>query len=52
MWQWWCVSINLFCNYNKHTFFPFLGKGPGWIIDSVVDQTIIISTYNPLAGGS
>ena len=24
-----------------------LGKGPGWIIDSVIDYTISISKYNP-----
>ena len=29
-----------------------LGKGSGWIIDSVIDQTISISKYNPLAGSS
>ena len=29
-----------------------LGKGSGWIIDSVVDHTINISKYNPLAGSS
>ena len=27
-----------------------LWKGSGWIIDSVIDQTISISKYNPLAG--
>ena len=26
-----------------------LGKGSGWIIDSVTDHTITISKYNPLA---
>ena len=26
-----------------------LGKGSGWIIDSVLDNTISISKYNPLA---
>ena len=30
----------------------YLGKGLGWIIDSVIDHTIIISKYNPLAGSS
>ena len=30
----------------------FLGKGSGWIIDSVIDHTISISEYNPLAGSS
>ena len=29
-----------------------LGKGSGWIIDSVIDHTISISKYNPLAGSS
>ena len=29
-----------------------LGKGSGWIIDSVTDHTISISKYNPLAGSS
>ena len=29
-----------------------LGKGFGWIIDSVIDHTISISKYNPLAGNS
>ena len=29
-----------------------LGKGSGWIIDSIIDHTIRISKYNPLAGSS
>ena len=29
-----------------------LGKGSGWIIDSVIDHAISISKYNPLAGSS
>ena len=29
-----------------------LGKGSGWIIDSVIYHTIIISMYNSLAGNS
>ena len=29
-----------------------LGKGSGWIIDPVIDHTISISKYNPLAGSS
>ena len=29
-----------------------LGKGSGWITDSVIDDTISISNYNPLAGSS
>ena len=31
-------------NIQKH-----LGKGSGWIIASVIDHTISISKYNPLA---
>ena len=27
-----------------------LEKGSGWIIDSVIDHTISISKYSPLAG--
>ena len=30
----------------------FLGKGSGWIIDSVIEYNINISKYNPLAGSS
>ena len=29
-----------------------LAKGSGWIINSVIDHTINISKYNPLAGSS
>ena len=29
-----------------------LGKVSRWIIDSVIDQTISILNYNPLAGSS
>ena len=29
-----------------------LGKGSGWITDSVIDHTISISKYNLLAGSS
>ena len=29
-----------------------LGKGSGWIIDSVIDHTISISKSNPLVGSS
>ena len=29
-----------------------LGKGSGWITDSVIDHTISISMCNPLAGSS
>ena len=48
-WHWLCFSIN----YVKQT--KILGKGSGWIIDSVIEHiehTITISKYNPLAGGS
>ena len=30
----------------------YLGKGSGWIIDSLIDHTVSISKYNPLAGTS
>ena len=30
----------------------YLGQGSGWIIDSVIEHTISISKYNPLAGSS
>ena len=30
----------------------FLGKGSGWIIDSVIDHNIHTAKYNPLAGNS
>ena len=30
----------------------FLGKGSGWIIDSVIEHKINTSKYNPLAGSS
>ena len=29
-----------------------LGKGSGWIIDSVIDHTISVLKYNPLVGSS
>ena len=29
-----------------------LGKGSGWITDSVIDHNIKISKYNPLAGSN
>ena len=29
-----------------------LGKGSGWIIDSVTDHTVSISKYNPLGGST
>ena len=34
------------------TIQKLLGKDSGWIIDSVIDDTISISKYNPLAGSS
>ena len=49
-WHWWCASTNyttIITNIQKS-----LGKGSGWIIDSVNDHTITISKYNPLAGSS
>ena len=30
----------------------YLGKGSGWITDSVIDHNINISKYNPFAGSS
>ena len=30
----------------------YLGKGSGWITDSVIDHTISIAKYNSLAGSS
>ena len=29
-----------------------LGKGLGWIIDSVIDHTVSTSKYNPFTGSS
>ena len=42
-----CVSINSYYYYNK---LKNLAKGWHWIIDSVLDHTISISEYSPLAG--
>ena len=42
------MLTNLFYNYIKHT--KTIGKGSGWIIDSVIDHTISTSKYDPLAG--
>ena len=39
-------SMKLFMHTQKQKKL----KGLGWIVDSVIDQTIIISKYNPLAG--
>ena len=44
--------MNLYYNYIKHTKIFTLEKGSGWIIDSVIDHSISISKYNPLAGSS
>ena len=41
------IYIMIISNIQK-----FLGKSLGWIIDSVVDQTINISKYKPLSGSS
>ena len=43
----WSVYTTIISNIQK-----FLGKGSGWIIDSVTDYTISILKYNPLAGSS
>ena len=39
--------LQLYETYKKN-----LGKGSGWIIDSVIMHNINISRYNPLAGSS
>ena len=41
------IYTTVISNIKKH-----LGKGPGWIIDSVIDHNISISKYNPLDGSS
>ena len=41
------IYIAIITNIQKS-----LGKGSGWIIDSVIDHSISISKYNPLAGSS
>ena len=43
----WSIYTTIISNIQK-----FLGKGSGWIIDSVTDYTISILKYNPLAGSS
>ena len=45
----WCESIYIAIISNLQRS---LGKGSGWIIDSVVIHTINISKYKPLAGNS
>ena len=41
------IYITVITNIEKS-----LGKGSGWIIDSVIDHTISISKYNSLTGSS
>ena len=41
------ISTTVISNMQKS-----LGKGSGWIIDSVIDHNISISKYNPLDGSS
>ena len=41
------ISTTIILNIQKP-----LGKGSGWIIDSVIDHTINISKYNPVAENS
>ena len=41
------INITIITNIQKS-----LEKGSGWIIDSVIDHTISISKYNPVAGSS
>ena len=40
--------VNLHYNFIKDK--KSLGTGPGWITDSVIDHSISISKYSPLAG--
>lgn len=40
--------MNLYYDYIKHT--KYIGKGSGWVIDSVIDSIINISKYNLLPG--
>ena len=40
-----CLNQSILQLYQK-----YLGKGSGWIIDSVINHNISISKYNPLAG--
>ena len=42
--------MNLYYDYIKHT--KYIGKGSGWVIDSVIDSIINISKYNILVGSS
>ena len=45
-----CLNQSILQLYQ--TYKKTLGKGSGWIIDSVIDHTISVSKYNPLAGSS
>ena len=40
------------CNTSATNIQKSLGKGSSWINDSVIDHTISISKYNPLAGST
>ena len=40
----------MYCNYNRHT--KTFWKSSDWNFDSVIDHTISISKYNPLAGSN
>ena len=50
------VTLLMYLNQSKLQLYQIykknLGKGSGWIIDSVIDHDISISKYNPLAGSS
>ena len=45
-----CLNQSILQLYQRYK--KSLGKGSGWIIDSVIDHNISISKYNPLAGSS
>ena len=50
------MRVTLMMCFNKstlqlyQTYKKSLGRGSGWIIDSVIDHTISSSKYNPLGG--
>ena len=52
------MKVTLMICFNQSTLHLYqniqkcLGKVSGWIIGSVIDHTISISKYNPLAGSS
>ena len=49
------MALVLYLNQSIFTIISninFLGKGSGWIIDSVIDHNINISKFIPLAGNS